>query len=178
MLLASIHALAEKDGKKVVALSTLRQLGIMYLAFSLGNFILCLFHILVHALAKANLFMVVGDLLHKSFSGQDMRSLRLGSINFPLMLSLTIRIISLTGFLFSSGFFSKEQIIMRQQTLITSILFGVLIVLISGLTLAYCFNLLYNFTLANFNRQLISTSQSKLSTTSIIFLGVLTVVVG
>lgn len=122
MLVARITALSEKDAKKVVALSTLRQLGLIFLALGLGNFIICLFHILAHALAKANLFIVVGDLLHKRLSQQDIRYLATNSLNKSLFMSMSIRIIRLTGLVFSSGFFSKEQILTRQFRILTRVI--------------------------------------------------------
>jgi NADH:ubiquinone oxidoreductase subunit 5 (subunit L)/multisubunit Na+/H+ antiporter MnhA subunit len=73
LLIASLSALSEMDAKKIVALSTLSQLGIMFLSISLGNAILCLFHVITHALAKANLFLRVGNILHIRQSQQDSR---------------------------------------------------------------------------------------------------------
>jgi len=78
LVLASIAALIEADGKKVVALSTLRQLGLIFIALSLGNSLICLFHLLMHAFAKANLFLIVGNFLHMRFSQQDYRQLSSG----------------------------------------------------------------------------------------------------
>lgn len=73
LLMARVSALSEIDAKKIVALSTLRQLGIMFLSISLGNIIFCLFHVITHALAKANLFLRVGNILHMRQSQQDSR---------------------------------------------------------------------------------------------------------
>jgi len=122
LLIARVTALSEKDAKKVVALSTLSQLGIIFLALSIGNYSICLFHILMHALAKANLFIVIGELLHKRFSQQDMRYLNNTSLSKHLNLSLIIRIARLTGLIFSSGFFSKEQIITNHYSSINALL--------------------------------------------------------
>jgi NADH:ubiquinone oxidoreductase subunit 5 (subunit L)/multisubunit Na+/H+ antiporter MnhA subunit len=119
---ASLTALTEKDAKKVVALSTLRQLGIIFISLRLGNSMICLFHVLIHALAKANLFIVVGELLHKRFAQQDIRYLVQGGLSKTLFLSKLISIVRLTGLVFSSGFFSKEQIITSQYSEITRIL--------------------------------------------------------
>jgi len=178
LLVASLTALTEKDAKKVVALSTLRQLGIMFISLRLGNSMICLFHILIHALAKANLFIVVGELLHKSFAQQDMRYLVQGGLNKTLFLSKIISIVRLTGLVFSSGFFSKEQIITRQYSEITRVLSWVILILISGLTAAYCYNLLLNLSLINLNRNLYSSFQSKLSTISLFVLRTITITLG
>lgn len=178
LLVASLTALTEKDAKKVVALSTLRQLGIMFISLRLGNFIICLFHIIIHALAKANLFIVVGELLHKSFTQQDMRYLVQGRLNKTLFLSKLIRIARLTGLVFSSGFFSKEQIITSQYSEITRVLSWILLTIVSGLTLAYCYNLLLSLSLANLNRNLLSLLQRKLTTISLFILSTITVTFG
>lgn len=178
LLVASLTALTEKDAKKVVALSTLSQLGIIFISLRLGNAIICLFHILIHALAKANLFIVVGELLHKRFTQQDIRYLVQRGLNKTLFLSKLIRIVRLTGLVFSSGFFSKEQIITRQYTEITRILSWILLVLVSGLTVAYCYNLLLNLSLINLNRNLYSPFQRKLRTISLFILSIITVTLG
>jgi len=75
LFVARAAALTEVDAKKVVALSTLRQLGLIIVSLTLGNVVLCLFHVLTHALAKANLFIVVGNTLHDRFAQQDSRQL-------------------------------------------------------------------------------------------------------
>jgi len=73
LLVASLAALVEVDGKKIVALSTLSQLGLIFIALALGNSFICLMHVIIHALAKANLFLVVGRIIHVNYSQQDSR---------------------------------------------------------------------------------------------------------
>jgi len=77
----------------------------MFISIAVGNSIICLFHIIIHALAKANLFIVVGRLLHSGFSQQDSRLLFTSSLNTRLTIRALIRIFSLTGVVFTSGFF-------------------------------------------------------------------------
>jgi len=106
LMLASTAALIEVDGKKVVALSTLRQLGLIFMAISLGNSLICLFHLLMHAFAKANLFfLIVGNFLHIRFSQQDYRQLSSGIERKTIFLIIFIRVFSLRGVIFSRGFF-------------------------------------------------------------------------
>jgi len=107
MVVARLAALIETDAKKVVALSTLSQLGVMFIRLTIGNKLFRFFHILNHAFAKANLFIVIGSLLHFHFSSQDVRKLNLIKTKI-LLLSGVISVYSLTGALFSSGFVSKE----------------------------------------------------------------------
>jgi len=69
--MASLGALIETDLKKLVALSTLSQLGVIVLALVFGGRIICTFHLLAHAFVKAGLFLVVGRILNARFSSQD-----------------------------------------------------------------------------------------------------------
>jgi NADH-ubiquinone oxidoreductase chain 5 len=72
--MAAISAVFEPDVKKVVALSTLSQLGVMILAVSVGSISVCFFHLVSHALFKALIFLCVGAVIH--FRGiQDIRYL-------------------------------------------------------------------------------------------------------
>jgi len=96
----------------------------------------------------------------------------------PFFFSKIISIVRLTGLVFSSGFFSKEQIITGQYTEITRILSWVLLILISGLTVAYCYNLLLSLSLINLNRNLFFLFQRKLTTISLFVLRSITVALG
>jgi len=140
LLVASAAALLEKDTKKVVALSTLSQLGLIFISFSLGNLSMCLFHVLSHALAKSNLFLVVGTMLHNRFAQQDSRALRRISRS-TILLSALISTSRLVGILFLSGFFSKDQILLGHYVIISSLFRFIVLVVISRATLAYCFKL-------------------------------------
>jgi len=147
LLLASIAALIEVDGKKVVALSTLRQLGLMFMAISLGNRLICLFHLLIHAFAKANLFLMVGNFLHIRFSQQDYRQLSSGVERGTIFMIIFVSVLRLRGVVFSRGFFSKDSILIREFNLIRSFLSWMILVRIISLTLAYCLKLIFSLTL-------------------------------
>jgi len=142
LLLARRAALIENDGKKVVALSTLRQLGLIFIALSLGNRIVCLFHLLIHAFAKANLFLMVGDFLHMRFSQQDSRQLSSGVERGRIFLIIAVSIVRLRGVVFIRGFFSKDSILSREFSLMRSLLVCMVLVGTISLTLAYCLKLL------------------------------------
>lgn len=140
--LARLAALVEPDAKKIVALSTLSQLGIMFLSISLRNFRLCLFHIVVHALAKANLFIIVGNTLHLEFAQQDSRALSQGrNIEFILIIGIIIRVLRLRGVIFISGFLSKEQIFIGLYSLLRRSLVIIGLFFIATITLIYCLKL-------------------------------------
>lgn len=74
IIISAIRAIFEPDVKKVVALSTLSQLGVIILAISVGAIRVCFFHLVSHALFKALIFLCVGGVIH--FTGvQDLRYL-------------------------------------------------------------------------------------------------------
>lgn len=138
LLVASFAAIKECDGKKVVALSTLSQLGLMFLSLSLGGKFICFMHILLHAFAKANLFLGVGRVLHFRFSQQDVRSISSGVEESSLFSSIFVRVLSLRGVAFYSGFFSKEYILLGEVSLVSSFLVVLLLVGVVVLTFSYC----------------------------------------
>lgn len=108
-LTASFAALLEKDTKKIVALSTLSQLGLIVVSLYLGGKLICFFHLICHALAKANLFLIAGRILGVNYSQQDSR--KLPTFMNTLRAALIIRVLRLRGVLFQSGIYSKEQIL-------------------------------------------------------------------
>merc|ERR1712208_183314 len=112
ILMAGITAIIEIDIKPIIALSTLRQLGIMILTLGIGNPILSYFHLLSHAFFKAILFMCAGIVIHNMKDYQDIRKigLRYRNLNFCISLIL-IANISLCGLPFLRGFYSKDLII-------------------------------------------------------------------
>lgn len=112
MLLAGLRALGEGDMKKIVALSTLRQLGIMVVGVGIGFPLLAFFHLIAHAFFKALLFVGVGNFIHASGSYQDLKLI--GGKSFRLPLTRSILVVAkarLCGLPFFSGFFSKEAIL-------------------------------------------------------------------
>src|SRR5581483_1814987 len=160
LMLASMAALIEVDGKKVVALSTLRQLGLIFMSISLGNSLICLFHLLIHAFAKANLFLIVGNFLHIRFSQQDYRQLSSGIERRTIFLVIFVRVFRLRGVVFSRGFFSKDSILLREFNLIRSIFAWLILLRIISLTLAYCLKLIFSFSLIEDFQLLTHTSYS------------------
>lgn len=126
--LAGLMALYEVDLKKIVAISTLRQLGLIIFIISLGDLYLGFFHIVSHALFKALLFLRCGLIIMIKGGGQDLRFI--GALRqqlkvvFLLILSSNL---SLVGFPFLTGFFSKDLILeMRLLGELTYFLFFML----------------------------------------------------
>jgi len=112
LFLASFRAIVEWDSKKIVAYSTLRQLGLMVYRYGKGLFYLCFFHLIRHAIFKALMFIVVGYLILKNSHFQDLRYLKnLLYNNIFLFIVLLLSVLSLRGFPFLIGFYSKDLIL-------------------------------------------------------------------
>ncbi len=175
LLVASLAALVEVDGKKIVALSTLSQLGLIFIALALGNSFICLMHVIIHALAKANLFLVVGRIIHVNYSQQDSRWLSLSQDKIRLFLML-ISILSLRGTAFYTGFYRKETILIRNIRSINSFLLILILTCVITLTLSYCVKLLLR--LFNFQKPISYIGNRFLSIISRILLGTQIIFVG
>lgn len=112
ILIAGIAALFECDIKKIIALSTLRQLGIIIGAIALSLPILGFFHLITHAIFKALLFIRAGYLISIFSHAQDLRSIGSLAKQLPLTMSATLlSIIALCGSPFLAGFYSKDIIL-------------------------------------------------------------------
>lgn len=112
MLLASFSACLEYDSKKIIAFSTLSQLGLMVVSLALGFVNFAFFHLLTHALFKALLFIVRGYKIFKTCHFQDNRILKFSFFyKYFKNFILQVCILSLIGFPFLAGFFSKERIL-------------------------------------------------------------------
>nr|YP_009050214.1 NADH dehydrogenase subunit 5 [Nematodirus spathiger]AGZ64202.1 NADH dehydrogenase subunit 5 [Nematodirus spathiger] len=112
MFFSSIAALVEEDMKKVVALSTLSQMGFSMLTLGLGYIFISFIHLVSHALFKSCLFMQVGYIIHNNSNQQDSRGYGYnGSLSLFMQLQLLVTLFCLCGLLFSSGMISKDFIL-------------------------------------------------------------------
>nr|NP_071845.1 NADH dehydrogenase subunit 5 [Lithobius forficatus]AAG39992.1 NADH dehydrogenase subunit 5 [Lithobius forficatus] len=142
MFMAGICANFETDLKKVVALSTLSQLGLMMMSLSMGYVMLAYFHLLTHALFKALLFMCAGAVIHASGESQDIRLM--GGLTFymPVVcVSMNIANLALCGFPFLAGFYSKDIMVEVSLGGVENLMIVVLLMLSVGLTAFYSFRL-------------------------------------
>nr|WGO57971.1 NADH dehydrogenase subunit 5 [Perisphaerus sp. 1 ZQW-2023b] len=144
MFMSGIGANFEYDLKKIIALSTLSQLGLMIGVLSLGLSELAFFHLLTHALFKALLFMCAGVYIHSLSDFQDIRFM--GSLSFQIPLTCSCLMISnfaLCGMPFLAGFYSKD-LILEMVSLCYLNIFGFFLLFFStGLTVCYSFRLIY-----------------------------------
>ncbi len=109
---AGINTIFEIDLKKLIALSTLRHLGFIAIAFSCGLLHLAFFHLLVHALFKSLLFITIGDIMININHSQDIRYLSKGSVYTPFSsIIMNISIINLVGIPNVRGYFSKDLVL-------------------------------------------------------------------
>jgi NADH-quinone oxidoreductase subunit L len=111
-IFAATIALVQTDIKRVLAYSTMSQIGYMFLAVGIGAYAAGFFHLLAHAFFKALLFMAAGNVIHAMHDDQDMR--RYGGLFRQLprtSWSFLIGSLALVGVIPLVGFFSKEQIL-------------------------------------------------------------------
>lgn len=141
-ILAGVNACNGFDFKKLIALSTLRQLGLMFIALGLGNFKLALYHLVAHGLVKALLFLSAGLVIHQTKRNQDLRLIRGIMQTLPLTASCVIltRLV-LSGLPFMTCFFSKEVII--NQNFLKRFWIIVRIYIAASLTINYRLRLIY-----------------------------------
>nr|YP_010976479.1 NADH dehydrogenase subunit 5 [Volva habei]WNX95651.1 NADH dehydrogenase subunit 5 [Volva habei] len=145
LLMAGIGANYENDLKKVIALSTLSQLGVMMMSLGMNMPYLALFHLYTHALFKALLFLCAGTIIHNSSNSQDIRSMGYISHQAPLTTAcMNIANLSLCGAPFLSGFYSKDLILETSLANPTNFLMVLLIFLATGMTAAYSFRLSFS----------------------------------
>ena len=112
-LVAATIGLVQNDIKKVLAYSTVSQLGLMFLALGLGAYEVAVFHVITHAFFKACLFLGSGSVIHALHGEQDMRKMgglkKVMPITFMTMLLSSLAIAGIFPF---AGFWSKDEILM------------------------------------------------------------------
>ncbi len=111
-LMAALIGLLQTDIKKVLAYSTVSQLGLMFLALGVGAYSTAVFHVATHAFFKALLFLGAGSVIHAMGGEQDIRKMgglkKALPITFITMMIATLAISGVPGL---SGFFSKDEIL-------------------------------------------------------------------
>ncbi|MGN5955410.1 NADH-quinone oxidoreductase subunit L [Sphingobacterium lactis] len=141
-LIAAFIAITQNDIKKVLAYSTVSQLGYMFIGLGVGAFTGAFFHVLTHAFFKALLFLGAGSVIHSMSNEQDMRSMgglkKYMPTTYITMLVGTIAIAGIPPF---SGFFSKDEIL--AHAFVANPIFWVLGFLGALCTAFYMFRLLY-----------------------------------
>jgi NADH-quinone oxidoreductase subunit L len=111
-ILAASIALTQNDIKKVLAYSTVSQLGYMFMAIGVGAYVAGIFHLVTHAFFKALLFLGSGSVIHAMSDEQDIRKMGGLRKKIPITaITFLIGTLAIAGVPFLSGFFSKDEIL-------------------------------------------------------------------
>ncbi|MGE3465798.1 MAG: NADH-quinone oxidoreductase subunit L [Pyrinomonadaceae bacterium] len=113
-LFAATIAIAQNDIKKVLAYSTVSQLGFMFLAAGVGAFTVAIFHVMTHAFFKALLFLGSGSVIHGMHHEQDMRKMGNLKKHMPItFITMAMGWLAICGIPIWAGFFSKDEILYK-----------------------------------------------------------------
>lgn len=112
MMLAGLAAFIETDAKKIIAISTLSQLGLMFFVISIGDWVFSFFHLLVHATFKSLIFLSCGGFIRRFWGDQDIRSSGRAMLHIPIFrTAIWFSSLGLIGIPFLAGFYSKDAAI-------------------------------------------------------------------
>lgn len=181
MFISGLGANFEFDLKKIIALSTLSQLGLIIIILSLGLIKLAFFHLLTHAVFKALLFICAGLIIHMVLMCQDIRII--GSLILTIPLTSSVFIVanlSLCGIPFLAGFYSKDLILESSVFLNFNVLMFFIFYFSTGMTVSYSFRLVYYSFTGGFNMGRLNTlnDQEILMLNSKLVLCLFSVVIG
>lgn len=151
MFIAGLMANFEMDLKKIIALSTLRQLGLIIMTLRFGLKFLSFYHLLTHAVFKSLLFICAGIIIHLINNNQDIRFY--GKLNefIPFtIIRFYISRLALIGFPFIAGFYSKDLIIERIYMINLNLFTVIFIILSIIFTVSYSLRLIYYIFFSDF----------------------------
>nr|UGK73289.1 NADH dehydrogenase subunit 5 [Paradorydium reflexanum] len=152
MFMSSLFAMFEYDLKKIIAFSTLSQLGLMMSSLFSGMLDLTFFHLVSHAMFKSLLFLCAGIIIHMMNGCQDIRYMGSMCMSLPLTCCcFNISNLSLCGFPFLSGFYSKDLIFEYVSFSGLNLFYYFIFYLSISLTLFYSFRLFYYTMMLKFN---------------------------
>src|SRR5216684_1455548 len=144
-LFAATIGTAQVDIKRILAYSTMSQIGYMFLAVGIGAYTAGMFHFMTHAFFKALLFLAAGNVIHAFHDEQDIR--KMGNLRRGLPITFwtfLVGTLAISGAPFLSGFFSKDQIIHAALTMGPAVpLLGLIALFTAGLTAFYMFRLFF-----------------------------------
>lgn len=153
-LFSSLVGFFQNDIKKIIAFSTMSQLGLMVIAIGLSSYNIAIYHLLVHAFYKSLLFLGAGSIIHAMGDTQDLR--KYGGLKEYLPLTYSVFVIaslSLVAFPFMSGFYSKDFILESAygQYYLSSYIVYYIALIGAAFTLLYSIKVIYLTFLANPN---------------------------
>lgn len=141
-LIAAFIALRQNDIKKVLAYSTVSQLGLIFVALGLGAYTTAIFHVTTHAFFKALLFLGSGSVIHAMSGEQDIR--KMGGLKDKIKIThitFLIGTLAISGFPLMSGFYSKDEIL--AYAFEKNIVVYILLVISVTMTAIYMFRLYF-----------------------------------
>ena len=142
LFLAAAIAVTQTDIKKVLAYSTVSQLGYMFLGLGVGAYTGAFFHVITHAFFKALLFLGAGSVIHAMSNEQDMRNMGGLKKKLPVTyLTMMIGTIAIAGLPPFSGFFSKDEILAHVYE--NNKMFWLIAVIGAMFTAFYMFRMMY-----------------------------------
>ena len=178
---SSLIGLFQQDIKKVIAYSTMSQLGMMVIAVGLSSYTIALFHLINHAFYKGLLFLCAGAVIHAVADNQDFRKYG-GLISYlPLTYSLMLTAsLSLVAFPFMTGFYSKDFILEAAygQYKLSSLIVYFIATIGAMFTTLYSVKVLYLTFLANPNGSLVNYKLSKSAHEGDVFMSTPLVILG
>nr|YP_011008752.1 NADH dehydrogenase subunit 5 [Uroobovella oviformis]WPV72078.1 NADH dehydrogenase subunit 5 [Uroobovella oviformis] len=180
MMLSGIGALLETDIKKIIAMSTLSQLGMMMFSLSLGYWEISYFHLLMHAMFSAMLFLCAGVIIHGMSGKQDIRLLG-EFINVSMLIKMMMMVgsLSLIGFPFLSGFYSSDLLLEVVNMYNYSLFIMFMIVFSVMSSLMYSFRLVYYvFMMGSSNMSFIFYGEDDEMVIPIMLMGVFVIMMG
>ncbi len=181
-LLAATIAIAQRDIKRVLAYSTISQLGYMFMAVGIGGYVAGLFHLVTHAVFKALLFLGAGSVIHALADEQDMT--RMGGLRSKMPVThatMLVATLSIAGIPPLAGFWSKDEILAvlfakgGYYTLLWGI--GLLTALLTAFYMARQYFLVFDGK-ARWDDGVHPHESPKIMTGPLVVLGVLTVLIG
>jgi len=150
VILRGLIACVESDLKRIVAMSTLSQLGIIFFILSVGEVVACFCHMVSHALFKSLLFLICGFCILRGYGSQSLITHYGSLFNYPFeKLILIVSGFNLIGFPFTSGFFTRDFILELSLAGEMYVFVNIAIVLGCVLTVLYRFRL---FRLTSFEK--------------------------
>nr|YP_009905732.1 NADH dehydrogenase subunit 5 [Nylanderia flavipes]QGW36350.1 NADH dehydrogenase subunit 5 [Nylanderia flavipes] len=179
MFMSGLMANFETDLKKIIALSTLSQLGLMMMILSLGLKLLAFYHLLTHAVFKSLLFMCAGIMIHLMNNNQDIRlSGKLNEFIPFTMISFYISSMALMGFPFLAGFYSKDLIMEMIYMMNLNLFMMWFIILSLSFTVSYSLRLFYYIYFGEIKSGFMYYKEDKLMNLSMLVLLMLSVMCG
>ncbi|OLD18590.1 MAG: NADH dehydrogenase [Acidobacteria bacterium 13_1_40CM_3_56_11] len=142
---AASIGLVQNDIKRVLAYSTVSQLGYMFLALGVGAFAAGIFHLMTHAFFKALLFLGSGSVIHALHHEQDMRKMGALKNKIPVTFwTMFVGTLAIAGTPFLAGFFSKDEILWKAFSSNQGhVLLWLLGAAVAGMTAFYMFRLIF-----------------------------------